>query len=407
MKMNIYILAFLFLSLTFQVTGQARNYSLEYSVEVLTDSTLKGRRAGTPEAHQAASFLSNQLAALSLDPIGQDYIHSFSFKDISSSSRADIQAAPEKSGQNVVAFLDNKREHTIVIGAHYDHLGEGKHINSRSTSNSPIHYGADDNASGVAVALKLMHELSTNNTREQVNVIVAFFSAEEIGLLGSKAWLNDFHDRVHIDAMINLDMVGRMQDSTIQLFGYGTTTDWEPFINSMGASIQWEIDSSGLGPSDHATFYLDSIPVLHFFTGQHEDYHKETDTPDKLNYRGMRQIEKAILEGILLLDSSYTFNFLKTKDNSQRKRPELKVTMGIMPSYTAGDSGMLIEGVIEGKPAHNAGMEKGDEIISIDTHKVKDIYDYMETLAHYNRGDSVAVQVIRNKKKKTLQLQFN
>lgn len=380
-------------------------FTLEKIIQVLADSSLQGRRAGSNEAKEAAEYLASGLKSSALSPFDGSFIHTFRFKDFSRSSRQEVHNAPEAVCQNVIGFLDNHANKTILIGAHYDHLGKGKHINSRSTSDSAIHFGADDNASGVAVTMEIIKELTSNDVQENYNVIVAFFSAEEIGLLGSKAWLNN-NDSLTIDAMLNLDMVGRMRNKTVQIYGYGTSADWNPFVKSMDSNINWEIDSSGLGPSDHATFYLDSIPVLHFFTGQHEDYHRETDLPDKLNYKGMHLLTESILDGLTSINSSTSFSFLKTRDKTNKKRPKLKVTLGIMPSYSTGEEGLLIDGVIEGKSAHSAGILKGDQIIQIGNQTVKDIYDYMDALSIFEKGDTTTVYIKRNKEILTLNVKF-
>lgn len=405
--MRIIILGILFLTLCLNIYSQELiSATHSTTVEYLASKELKGRKAGTPEELIAAEYLASALKRISFIPIENNYLSSFTFQDISGLKRGDKKEAPIREGINVAGYLDNNSDRTILLGAHYDHLGYGKHINSRSTSDSALHFGADDNASGVATVLGLAQAFSQNGTQEPFNIIVAFFSAEEIGLIGSKAWLASFKREVKIDAMLNFDMVGRMKDSTVSIFGVGTSPEWEPFIATMDTSVNWELDSSGLGPSDHATFYLDSIPVLHFFTGQHEDYHKETDTYDKINYAGMLMIHEHVYNALMKLSPTASFSFNKTKDQSGQKRPKLKVTMGIMPSYTAGKRGMRIDGVVADKPAEKAGLLKGDEIIKIGEYSVTDIYDYMDALGHFDKGDKVSIIIIRNKQIQKLTIEF-
>lgn len=379
---------------------------LQKQVKALSSEEMEGRRAGSAGEEKAAQFIQDELQKIGIQPISKQYTHSFQYNDISRKQKNLTANKNAKTAHNITGFINNSRERTIVIGAHYDHLGKGYHINSRSTKTEPIHYGADDNASGVATVLSIAEQLKANNIEENFNYIIVFFSAEEIGLIGSKAWLKNYVDSFNLAAMINLDMVGRMKDVKVQLYGAGTSRSWDNFKTTLSDSIQWEVDNSGLGPSDHASFYLDSIPALHFFTGQHEDYHKETDTHEKLNYGGMALLSQTIYSSLLTLEKTEAFNFNTTKNKTSKKRPSLKVTMGIMPSYISNDSGLKIDGIIQGKPAQHANMRKGDIIIAIGSKKIKDIYDYMEVLSLYNPGDKTTVKVLRKDETKTLTIQF-
>ena len=375
---------------------------LKEQVQYLSSSDMKGRRAGSKEAHKVAIFLSKKLEDNHIKPLNNSYLQSFQFKDIADT----IKDANMAVGQNITGYINNKRSRTIVIGAHYDHLGTGAHINSRSTIDHPIHHGADDNASGVAAALLLGKKLAENGLRESFNFIIAFFSAEEIGLLGSKAWLKHYSSQTTIAAMINLDMIGRMHDQGLEVFGVGSSPDWNYVTEKLTAKFQVTIDNSGIGPSDHASFYLDSIPAIHLFTGQHEDYHKATDIEAKINYAGMNTLTELLYASLAIIPEDLKFAFSATKNARKRERPSLKVTMGIMPSYTSNSEGLKIDAVIEGKAADQAQLLKKDIIIAIDNQQVKDIYDYMEVLSQYNQGDTAKVQILRKHKTKTLTIHF-
>lgn len=406
---NLFSILFFTLIAFYSVTQSGNTLlinSLKKQVEVLSGEEMKGRRAGSSGEEKAAMFIVEQLKSSHIPSLTTSYYVPFEFNDISKSSKNQPNDVKISSANNIVGFIDNKRERSLVIGAHYDHLGKGFHINSRSTVENPVHFGADDNASGVASVLHIANQLNQNEIREAFNILVILFSAEEIGLVGSKAWIEQFSDSLSMAGMINLDMVGRMQDREVQIYGLGTSPSWKQFSNNLDTTINWKLDSSGLGPSDHASFYLDSIPAIHFFTGQHQDYHKETDTYDKINYNGMALIVNTLYQGIIQLSTNAPFVFSSTKNNSAKKRPELKVTMGVMPSYTSDGSGLKIDGVIEGKPAHKAKLLKDDKIISIDNREVNDIYDYMEVLADYDKGDKALITIIRNNKTKTLTIQF-
>ncbi len=379
---------------------------LENVVATLSSEEMAGRRAGSFGEKKAAYFITSQLGKLGIQTISEGYLHPFGFNDISFNKKNEKSVKNIKTAHNIIGFIDNKKERTIVLGAHYDHLGKGFHINSRSTEIEPIHYGADDNASGVASVLQLASQLNSNEITEGFNFMIVFFSAEEIGLLGSKALLETDLQRFNLAAMINLDMVGRMKEDKVQIYGIGTSDSWNSFTSSTKSIFEWEIDSSGLGPSDHASFYLDSIPAIHLFTGQHEDYHKETDTHDKLNYKGMASISNWIYDYLVHLETTEEFSFKATKNKTTKKRPSLKVTMGIMPSYVSNDLGLKIDGVIDGKPAQKARMRKNDVITKIGQSKIKDIYDYMGVLSIYNPGDKTTVTVLRNNKTITLNIQF-
>ena len=381
---------------------QSSSLFLKEQIQYLASSDMKGRRAGSKEAHKVAIFLSEKLKINDIEPLDNNYFQSFQFEDIADT----IKNAKTAVGKNVTGYIDNDRPRTIVIGAHYDHLGKGAHINSRSTSENPIHHGADDNASGVAAALLLGKKLAENGVRESFNFIIAFFSAEEIGLLGSKAWLKYYSGQTTIAAMINLDMIGRMHDQGLQVFGVGSSPDWNYVTEKLTAKFQVTIDSSGIGPSDHASFYLDSIPAIHLFTGQHGDYHKATDVEAKINYAGMNTLTELLYASLVIIPEDLKFAFSATKNVRKRERPSLNVTMGIMPSYTSNGEGLKIDAVIEGKAAHQAGFLKEDIIIAIDNQRVKDIYDYMEVLSQYNRGDTANVQMLRKHKTKTLTIHF-
>ena len=377
----------------------------------LSSDELNGRGTGTTEEKKAAKFIAEQFEAMHLKPKGRKgYFYDFSYKydaNIHDTIKANLKP---KIGRNVMAFLDNGAENTIVIGAHYDHCGLGLDGNSLDANpKGKIHNGADDNASGVAGVLALAHYLSTNGFKEKNNFLFITFSGEELGLLGSKKWCEQPSIPLEkINYMINLDMIGRLNESTKKLlvYGVGTSDIFKETIDKNNAYFSIKYDSAGVGPSDHTSFYLKDIPVLHFFTGQHGDYHKPTDDADKINFNGEEKILELIIDILNDLDTKPKLNFYKTK-SVDMGNSSFKVTMGIMPDYAFDESlGMRIDGVTDGKPASKSGIQKGDIIIKLGTYKVDNVQDYTKALGHFNKGDKTTVTLKRKSDIKTINIQF-
>ena len=380
-------------------------------VSYLSSDELNGRGTGSADERKAAKFIAAQFEAMHLKPKGRrGFFYDFSYKhdaNIHDTIKANLKP---KIGRNVLAYLDNEAENTIVIGAHYDHCGLGLDGNSLDANpKEKIHNGADDNASGVAGMLALAHYLSTNGFKEKNNFLFIAFSGEELGLLGSKKWCETPSIPLNkINYMINLDMIGRLNESTKKLlvYGVGTSDHFKETIEKNNIYFSIKYDSAGVGPSDHTSFYLKDIPVLHFFTGQHSDYHKPTDDADKINFKGEEKILELIIDIINDLDSKQKLHFYKTK-SVDMGTTSFKVTMGVMPDYAFDESlGMRIDGVTDGKPAANAGIQKGDIVIKLGTYKVDNVQDYMKALGHFNKGDKTIVTIKRGSNIKTANIQF-
>jgi len=298
------------------------------------------------------------------------------------------------TGMNVIGFMDNKANNTIIIGAHYDHLGYGAE-GSMHRGEKAIHNGADDNASGVAVMLNLIGKLK--NTNPNNNYLFMAFSGEEMGLLGSNYFVKN--PTINLDStnyMMNMDMVGRLKkDSTLAVYGVGTSPYFKQIVASSNNNRFKIIENeSGVGPSDHTSFYLADIPVLHFFTGQHKDYHRPGDDSEKLNYKGMSTIADYIYEIITDLDDNGKLAFRKTKNESE-ETPRFKVTLGVVPDYMYDGGGMRIDGVSEEKPAQIAGIVKGDIVIQMGDLEIKDMMGYMKALSSFKEGDKTMVKIKR------------
>ncbi|MEZ4885667.1 MAG: M20/M25/M40 family metallo-hydrolase [Chitinophagales bacterium] len=382
--------------------------AIQIDVAFLSSDLLEGRETGKKGEDMAAKYLAMRFEEMGLQPKGMDstWFHTF---DFNFNSNPHLKEGEPRTGKNVVAALDNGAEEWIIIGAHFDHLGYG-HFGSRYTGEEKmIHNGADDNASGVAAMLYLAEHLKTSKAKSY-NYLFIGFSGEEMGLFGSKNYTNSpTIDLTKVNYMLNMDMVGRLnEERVLAISGAGTTPIWKEELAKIDVdSLQIKSSDSGVGPSDHTSFYLKDIPVLHFFTGQHNDYHKPEDDSNLVNYEGIYSIGNFMLQLIENMDDKGRLEFTKTKDDSEgRKVSNFKVTLGVMPDYVSTVEGMKVDSVIEGRPAANAGMQNGDVIIEMGDKKVNDIYDYMEGLAQFKVGDKTTIKIKRGDKELKLKVVF-
>lgn len=331
-------------------------------------------------------------------------------KPISVDFNATINKA-DKVGTNLTAFIDNGARYTVVLGAHYDHLGYGEDGNSllaNATKEHKIHHGADDNASGTAAILEEARRIKDNDQLKNYNYLLINFSGEELGLYGSKAFVKEQKlDSNSIAYMINIDMIGRLNDSThaLTLGGIGTSPSWASVVDMAGSDFKVIIDSSGVGPSDHTSFYNAGIPVLFFFTGTHKDYHKPTDIAENINAEGEVTVLKYLDEVLVKMAAEKKPTYQVTKIASVGG-VRFKVTLGIMPDYSYQDGGVRVDGVSEGRPAAKAGILTGDIIIQLGPNKVQTMQSYMEALGKFNKGDKTTVKVIRNGKELEMPIEF-
>lgn len=314
----------------------------------------------------------------------------------------------KRTGHNVIGYIDNKAASTIIIGAHYDHLGYGEDHNSMYTGTElAIHNGADDNASGTAAMIEISKLLKASRFKKNNYLFIAF-SGEELGLYGSKYFTeHSTIDIATVNYMINLDMVGRLNDSshTITVGGYGTSPTWGELITAKDKFFNVKFDSSGTGPSDHTSFYRKDIPVLFLFTGLHSDYHKPSDDADKINYTGELQVLKYIYNVVEATDKKGKLVFTKTREVSMGKT-SFKVTLGIMPDYTYSGSGVRVDGISEGKIAQKAGIKAGDVLVQLNEHKFTDVQTYMEALGKFKKGDPAKVKLKRGSEEMSFDIVF-
>jgi len=313
----------------------------------------------------------------------------------------------ERTGHNVVAWINNNSSTTVVFGAHYDHLGFHTNIFNTDTV---VFNGADDNASGTALLIELS-KIIQNSTFNNHNYLFIAFSAEEKGLFGSKAFLNQnlIADSTII-AMINFDMVGRMseKESKLNILGVGTALEWDSIITSAySGPIHINKSVSGVAGSDQMSFYLKNIPVLFFITGMHEDYHKPSDDADKINANGMAEILEIALGINEKLNGLSHLNFNRNdSSNIKRGKRQGGVSLGVIPDHAWDGEGMRIDVVFENRPAFNAGLIKEDIVIKIDDNVISDIMSYMKALSTYKNGDKAKITYLRNQIENTVEVVF-
>ncbi|PYM16474.1 MAG: peptidase M28 [Verrucomicrobia bacterium] len=317
-----------------------------------------------------------------------------------------------KSDRNVVAYLPPGRPLSrpaeyVLLGAHYDHLGRGESSGSRETAEETgrIHHGADDNASGVAAALELAASLADEERREPGNfrrgIAVAFWSGEELGLLGS-SWFAEHPllELSNVVAYLNFDMVGRLRDNKLMLQGIGSSGQWRRLIEkrNVSAGFNLVLQEDPYLPTDTSALYPKRIPVLAFFTGSHDDYHRPTDVSDKLNYEGLERVTRFARSLALdLAAGSPRPDYVKVEQTaSPGGRDALRAYLGTIPDYTTELKGVKLSGVRGGSPAEKAGLKGGDIIVEFAGQKVANIYDYTYALEAVKIGDPVDMVVLRD-----------
>ena len=398
----LFFLASLFTVKSIAQTTTPTSSKIYDDVSFLAADNLEGRSTGTKGEKIAADYIAKRFKEMGLTPKGtHGYFQDFTFtpkthphgkiKFTDSINKKTI------TGRNVLGYINNNAPYTVVIGAHYDHLGFGDEGSLYRGKEKLVHNGADDNASGVGILLDLAKKLIHANKGN--NYLIMSFSGEEMGLLGSNYFVK--HATLPLDSinyMLNMDMVGRLKkDSALAVYGVGTSPYFKQVVEAYGEKFKLIEKESGVGPTDHTSFYLNDIPVLHFFTGQHEDYHRPSDDFDKLNYKGMEIISTYIFNIITDLDNNGKMPFRKTKNESEDV-PRFKVTLGVVPDYMFEGKGMRIDGVSEDKPAQKAGILKGDVVIQLGAYKITDMMSYMKALSKFEKGKTTTVKVDRKGK---------
>ena len=438
--------------LAFSAPAQQARSGLEANlrkhVEHLGSDKLEGRRAGEPGANLAGEYVAAQFKKAGLKPGytggGKPaFKQPFSYTPVRDPHSAPAvptaaSTAPEaKQAFNVIGILPGKdpvlKSEAIVIGAHYDHLGHGG-SGSVAANSTEIHHGADDNASGTAAVIELARLFTSRNPRDSKGVssnkrtlIFIAFSGEEDGLFGSKYYVNNpVWPLDKTIAMINLDMVGRLNENKLTVGGIGTAGEWKSIVESSNAKstgligatsgalpaalatssiFQLTLNQDGFGPSDHSSFYGKNIPVLFFFTNTHLDYHKPSDTFEKINYTGLTSITNYVAAVVRSVDQSPARPTYKTAPTSQQNtRMGFSVSLGTVPSYADSTDGVELDGVRDDSPASRAGLKKGDKITKLAGKDIKNVYDYTAALGMMKAGEEYEVVLKRGAETLTLKI---
>lgn len=379
--------------------------------------------------------------------------HNFKFPlDFTLSFTTDV-VRNEVAATNVIGILPGNdpklKNEVIVIGAHYDHLGHGGE-GSLAPREGNIHHGADDNASGVAGVLELVRIFSAQQPRPKRTIIFIAFGGEEEGLLGSNYYIN--HPVVPLAntvAMINMDMIGRLKNNNLIVGGVGTAPEWRSLIESEnqmqsltinasapagvpgnmstrtvggaplvvsangrtivssepGKNFTLTLNEDGFGPSDHSSFYAKQVPVLFFWTGTHDDYHKPSDTADKIDYEGETRILSYVARLVRNIDQNEkrpTYALAKTE--STGRSMGFRVYLGTIPNYADSTNGLLLDGVRDDSPAAKAGLKAGDRIVKLAGREVKNVYDYTYSLGEMKAGQEYEVEVMRGSERLSLKI---
>lgn len=313
---------------------------------------------------------------------------------------------------NVIGVIDGEgplADETVIVGAHYDHVGRGGQ-NSLAPGSTEIHNGADDNASGTIALLELARRFATKAKVKAParRLVFIAFTGEEMGLLGSARYCkNPVFPLESTVAMLNMDMVGRLKDDKLIVYGTGTSARWEMELKKANTGLEFKLifKPEGFGPSDHSSFYAKKIPVLHFFTGEHADYHRPTDDWEKINIEGVARVAD-LMERII--DDTVTNkdrpDYVEVKETTRPGRGGSRPYVGTIPEFGNEEPGYAISGVSPGSPADKAGMKGGDRIVKVGAHAVANLDDYDVALRKFAPNDEVDFVIARDKTQLTLKI---
>lgn len=390
------------------LTGGHQNDKGDELVPLLFERAIVN--AGLPVVNVKRAFLEKVIPGLSVDSLEAQAIRNRKINGTDFQFRASGHTSlklTEVTTQNIIGILRGEdpvlRNEYIVIGAHHDHLGMGgKGSGSRMPDTLAPHLGADDNASGTAMVLELAKRFANEKTKTERSLLFVLFGAEEMGLLGSDYFVKNLPvEKEKIVAMFNFDMVGRLNETkSMTIGGTGTSKETQEILHRFteNSPLKFSYSPEGFGPSDHASFYKENIPVFYFTTGSHTDYHTPADSPEKINFQGMNEIaifSQKLIEYLSKGNQRLSFTEAGPKEQKSARRG-FKVTLGIMPDYTgASENGLSVGGVTKGGAAERAGMIKGDIITGLNGMPVGNIYDYMNRLKQLKPGQRVNVDILR------------
>ncbi len=381
------------------------------TVRYLADDALGGRLAGTREERCAGEYIAQRFAAFGLKPAGTGGTY---FQEFPVASVTNPHAAGGL-GRNVIAVLEGSdpelKKEFVIVGAHYDHLGMGQFGSTAADKRPTIHNGADDNASGVAVMLEVAQRLA-RGSRPARSVVFMGFSGEESGLIGSAYFANNPTFQLsNARAMLNLDMVGRLGQGPLIVYGIGTAREWEKLVNDAGQKekVVVTLNPDGYGASDHTSFYLKDIPVLHFFTNVHSDYHNPGDDWQKIDAPGMLKVASMVTA---LASQAANRETVITLQKGAGKPPGAANSggygayLGTVPDFSPVKYGVKISGVRESSPAAVAGLTAGDIIVKFDDKAIADLQAMTDALRSYKPGDKAKITVLRGDKEVVMDATF-
>lgn len=382
--------------------------SIRRDIEYLASPALAGRFTGTPGNDSAAAYIARRYRAIGVQSMSPGYLQRFDARPPAHNGA--VQVMPTQNVFGIVRGTDPAlRNEYVVVGAHFDHLGSNTMFAADPRA-SGLRLGADDNASGSAAVLELARLVARTPTKR--SVIFAHFSGEEEGTLGSMYMVEHMPVPIDsVDAMLNFDMVGRMKDDKLIVFGVATSPELPAIVTDANAPIGLRIaaQGDGDGPSDHASFYLKNMPVLHFFTDSHEDYHKVGDTPDKINAAGEARVV-AVAERALraIADRPSRLTFVRAPTTAKASSSQgSNVYLGSIPDMSGSDiPGMRLSGVSAGSPAEVGGLKAGDVIVALGGKPVKDLYEYSDALYAHKPGDEVEIVVLRDGQRVTVHVKL-
>lgn len=379
------------------------------AIRYLADDALEGRLAGSPGAHCAGDYIASEFARVGLSPAGSDGW----FQTLPLASSLNPHAPPG-DGRNVIGRLEGSdrslRDQVVVIGAHFDHLGRGGFGSLAPDMPDAIHNGADDNASGVGALLRVAEMLAAG-PRPARSVLFIAFTGEESGLLGSQYFAAHPTVEDSMVAMINMDMVGRLETGNLIVYGVDTATEWRSLLEPAAAraGVEMTTRGEGYGPSDHTSFYAADVPVLFFFTNVHGDYHRPTDDWDLIDAEGVDRIASVVAEvagGVA--DRRPVLTLVRgagaPATAGEGRSSGYGAYLGSVPDFTPVETGVRISGVSPGSPAELAGLKAGDVIIRLGEHEVADLQGLTDALRAHTAGDEVIIRFLRDGREATVRV---
>jgi hypothetical protein len=366
-------------------------------VRYLADDRLEGRAAGSAAERCAGEYVAERMRRIGLEPGAGNGSY---FQDVTIASVLNPHATAGV-GRNVIGVLrgtDTAAERVLVVGAHYDHLGRGGPGSAAPDRMGEIHNGADDNASGVAVLLDVAERLAAE--RPARTVVFVAFTGEELGLLGSAHFVEHAPVPVRrMAAMLNLDMVGRLGERPLIVYGVGTAAEWRPLLERIAAETGTVLayQNDGFGPSDHTSFYAADVPVLHFFTNTHGDYHRPSDDPERIDEAGLQRVG-AVVAAVAraVAHRPMTLTLQRGAGTRPGAGGGYGAYLGTVPDFSPVETGVLLGGVSPGSPAEKAGLLKGDIIVGLGAHEVRDLQGMTDALRAHRPGDEVRVRYLRD-----------